>query len=182
MVFSGYSSFLHQFNWPPWYNWNIVESGVKHHKPHQCFIFLLKSLWSRGPAWPWSYGSWVYYYLCNQWLSPLTLWVRTPLTRATTLCDKVSQRLATGRWFSPGTPVSSTNKTDRHDITEILLKLALNTMKQTNKQTLSFYSNRNSLILHVKFCAKNFLKTIIIIQFVILFAIVFCFGSVVVRL
>jgi hypothetical protein len=33
---------------------------------------------------------------------------------------------ATGRWFSPGTPVSSTNKTDRHDITEILLKVALN--------------------------------------------------------
>jgi hypothetical protein len=30
-------------------------------------------------------------------------------------------------WFSPGTPVSSTNKTDRHDITEILLKVALNT-------------------------------------------------------
>jgi hypothetical protein len=33
-------------------------------------------------------------------------------------------------WFSPGAPVSSTNKTDRHDITEILiLKVALNTMK-----------------------------------------------------
>jgi hypothetical protein len=28
--------------------------------------------------------------------------------------------------FSLGTPVSSTNKTDRHDITEILLKVALN--------------------------------------------------------
>ena len=28
-------------------------------------------------------------------------------------------------WFSPGTPVSSTNKTDRHDATEILLKVAL---------------------------------------------------------
>ena len=27
-----------------------------------------------------------------------------------------------------GTPVSSTNKTDRHDITEILLKVALNTI------------------------------------------------------
>jgi hypothetical protein len=27
--------------------------------------------------------------------------------------------------FSPGPPVSSTNKTDRHDITEILLKVAL---------------------------------------------------------
>jgi len=35
--------------------------------------------------------------------------------------------------FSPGTPFSSTNKTDRHDITEILLKVALNTIKQTNK-------------------------------------------------
>jgi hypothetical protein len=28
--------------------------------------------------------------------------------------------------------ISSTNKTDRHDITEILLKAALNTTKQTN--------------------------------------------------
>jgi hypothetical protein len=35
----------------------------------------------------------------------------------------------TGRWFSPGTPVSSTNKTDCYDIAEILLKVALNTIK-----------------------------------------------------
>jgi hypothetical protein len=33
--------------------------------------------------------------------------------------------------FSPGTLVSSTNKTDRHDIVEILLKVALNTIYQT---------------------------------------------------
>jgi hypothetical protein len=39
-----------------------------------------------------------------------------------TLCEKVCQWLATGQLFSPGTPVSSTNKTDFHDITEILLK------------------------------------------------------------
>jgi hypothetical protein len=45
-----------------------------------------------------------------------------------TLCDKVCQWLEAGRWFSPGTPVSSTNKIDRHDITEILLKVALNTI------------------------------------------------------
>ena len=32
------------------------------------------------------------------------------------------------RWFSPGTRVSTTNKTDRHDIAEILLKVALNTI------------------------------------------------------
>jgi hypothetical protein len=37
-----------------------------------------------------------------------------------TLCDKVCQWLAIGRSFSPVTPVSSTNKTDRHDIAEIL--------------------------------------------------------------
>ena len=38
-----------------------------------------------------------------------------------------------GRWFSPGTPVSSTNKTDYHDITEILLKVALNTIKPNHQ-------------------------------------------------
>jgi hypothetical protein len=61
----------------------------------------------------------------------LMLWVRILISaRCTTLCDKVCQWLATGRWFSSGPPVSSTNKTDRHDITEILLKVALNTIKQ----------------------------------------------------
>ena len=45
----------------------------------------------------------------------------------TTLCDKVWQCLAAGRYFSPGTPVSSTNKTDRHDIAEIVLQMELNT-------------------------------------------------------
>ena len=36
------------------------------------------------------------------------------------LCDKVCQRFAAGRWFSLGTPVSSTRKTDRHDIIGLL--------------------------------------------------------------
>jgi len=39
--------------------------------------------------------------------------------------------LAQGRWLSPDTPASSTTKTGRHDIAEILLKVALNTTKQT---------------------------------------------------
>ena len=30
--FHGSSGFLHQYNWPPRYNWNIVESGIKHHQ------------------------------------------------------------------------------------------------------------------------------------------------------
>jgi hypothetical protein len=36
---------------------------------------------------------------------------------------------AHGQWFSPGTPVSSTTKTGRHDIAEILLKVALKHQK-----------------------------------------------------
>jgi hypothetical protein len=40
---------------------------------------------------------------------------------------KILMLLAHGRWFSPGTPASSTTKTGRHDIAEILLKVALST-------------------------------------------------------
>ena len=36
-----------------------------------------------------------------------------------------------GRWFCLGTPVSSTNKADRYDIAEILLKVAFNTITLT---------------------------------------------------
>jgi hypothetical protein len=39
--------------------------------------------------------------------------------------------LVHGRWFSPGTPASSTTKTSRNDIAEILLKVALNTKHQS---------------------------------------------------
>ena len=58
-----------------------------------------------GPSWPWSYGSWIYNYLCNQCLSPLMLWVRiSTRVRCTTWCDKVCQWHGTGWWFSPGPP------------------------------------------------------------------------------
>jgi hypothetical protein len=59
-------------------------------------------------------------------------WVRLPLrARSTTLGDKVCEWLAVGQWYSPGPPVSSTNKTDGHDRTGILLKVAWNTIKPT---------------------------------------------------
>jgi hypothetical protein len=48
----------------------------------------------------------IYNYLCNQCLSPLTLWVQIPLRRGvlnTILCGKICQCLAAGRWFSRGT-------------------------------------------------------------------------------
>jgi hypothetical protein len=69
---------------------------------------------------------WIYNYLWNQCLSPLMLWVGISIrARCTTLCDKVCQWLATGWLLSQVPLVSSTNETDRHDITEILLKVAL---------------------------------------------------------
>ena len=49
----------------------------------------------------------------------------------TTLCDKVCQWFVKGQWFSLGTPASSTNKTDRHDVAEMLLKVALDTINLT---------------------------------------------------
>jgi hypothetical protein len=49
------------------------------------------------------------------------------------LCGKDCQWLEARQWFSQGTPVSSTNKTDRHDIAEIFLKVALNTLTQVGQ-------------------------------------------------
>ena len=46
-------------------------------------------------------------------------------TRLAAASDKVYQLLAHGRWFSLGTPASSTTETGRHDIADILLKVAL---------------------------------------------------------
>jgi hypothetical protein len=48
-----------------------------------------------------------------------------------TLCDKVCQCLAAGRWLSPDSSIFSTNETDGHDKAEILLKVALYTIKPT---------------------------------------------------
>jgi hypothetical protein len=50
--------------------------------------------------------------------------------------------LAHGRWFSPGTPASSTTKTGRHDIAEILLKVALSTKYHQSNQTLNYLVKR----------------------------------------
>ena len=79
-------------------------------------------IYQQGQSWPWSYGSWIYKNLCNQYISPLMFWVQFSIrARCTTKCDKVCQWLATGRCFSLGPMVSSTNKTDRHDITEYIV-------------------------------------------------------------
>jgi hypothetical protein len=51
--------------------------------------------------------------------------------------------LAHGWWFSPGTPASSTTKAGRHDIAEILLKVALNTTNQSINQSKAFLITSN---------------------------------------
>jgi hypothetical protein len=68
-------------------------------------------------------------------------WVRARLcklqkgcTRLAAACDKDYQLLDQGRWFSPGTPASSTTKTVRHDIAEIVLKVALKHHKSNQNQ------------------------------------------------
>ena len=53
-------------------------------------------------------------------------------TRLAAASDKAYQLLAHGRWCSPGIPASSTAKTGRYEIAEILLKVALNTKKIIN--------------------------------------------------
>ena len=50
-------------------------------------------------------------------------------TRLAAASDKAYQLLPHGRWFSQGTPASSATKTGRHDIAEILLKVALKHQK-----------------------------------------------------
>ena len=113
-----------------------------------------------------------YDYICNKCLSTL-LWVRISIrARCTTLCDKVCQWLTTALWFSPGPLVSSTNKTDLHDIAEILLKVALSTFNQTNKRTVPKLNrkvversiiiltsiNRSAVMIHCRWMSPHFLN------------------------
>jgi hypothetical protein len=80
-----------------------------------CSYWDVSWLFAKGPSCSWWNGS------CE---FERRLWRILP---DTTLCDKVCQWLATGRWFSQGTSVSSTNKSDCHNIAEILLKTIGNT-------------------------------------------------------
>ena len=90
-------------------NWNPVHGG----RGHDCMIVGFTTICAIGayhhlscefkscswqvPSWPWLYDSWIYNYLCNQYISPLKLWVQIPLMVECildiTLCDQVCQ------WF-----------------------------------------------------------------------------------
>jgi antitoxin component of RelBE/YafQ-DinJ toxin-antitoxin module len=66
----------------------------------------------------------------------------------------------TGQWFSLGTPVSSTIKTGRQDITEIGLKVVLNTINQTINLTglpmnMTIYSTNKKIYKYLKSLHNN---------------------------
>jgi hypothetical protein len=71
------------------------------------------------------YAIWFYYCLRRQFMK---LGIFYYLFIRFHCVIKFCQWLPAYRWFSPGTPVSLTNKTDIHDIAKILLKVALNTI------------------------------------------------------
>ena len=95
----------------------LSQFSLRYINVYKCF---------EGPSWSWSCGSWVYNYLCNQCFTTNAVdstraemyWIHS----VSVTCDKTV--------VFPGPTVSSTNKTDRPDITEILLKVALNTTTQ----------------------------------------------------
>ena len=62
-------------------------------------------------------------------------------TRLAAAYDKVYQLLPHGRWFSPDTPAFSTTNTGRHDIAEILLKVAIKPPKKKSNQLSWFLQN-----------------------------------------
>jgi hypothetical protein len=93
-----------------------------------CYITVSHSLlkWS---SWLWSHSDWIYSYLCNQSLLPVP--VRIPFKamrcRYHIMWSNLSVTCNRSVVF-PVTPISSINKIDRQDISDILLKASLNTI------------------------------------------------------
>jgi hypothetical protein len=67
------------------------------------------------------------------------VYVQKGCTRLAVARDTVYQLLAHDRRFSPGTPASSTTKTRRHDMAEILLEVTLSTKNQINHHIYKMY-------------------------------------------
>ena len=119
VVFSWYCGFLHQYNWPPRYNWNIVESGVKHHRPKSNLYDLVTNITNE--------------FRCHRGRYRMVLGFTVPVTTivASTIsaCGEVNvMKFVSNLWqivsFSPGIanfpPIKQT-----YDINEILLKWRL---------------------------------------------------------
>ena len=99
-------------------------------------IFVLESPWKvlefaqQKSIWTLTYAISAYHYWCCEFESRSGQGIQHYVIKF------VCQWLVTGLWFSLGPLASSTNKTDRHDIIEILLKVALKTIKQQTSSKL----------------------------------------------
>ena len=92
--------------------------------------------WARNSSGKMTTKNTINYLIEKNFISPLMLFVSLNLAHGNMyLIQHYVIKFVSDLWwvggFSQGTPVSSTNKTDRHDIVEILLKVALNTMTLT---------------------------------------------------
>jgi hypothetical protein len=74
----------------------------------------------------------------HHWYCTRVCKLQKECTRLAAASDKVYQLLAHGRWFSPGTPVSSTTNTGRHDIASLFM---------TDHRILTWVKRRISLVL-----------------------------------
>ena len=79
-------------------------------------------------------------------------------TQLAAASDKVYQLLAHGQWFFLGTPASSTTKTGRHDIAELLLKVALSTNNQIIIDSTYIVHSSCKCIVEMVACFSLFLK------------------------
>ena len=84
---------------------------------------LIWNLIMNGDVGMWTYCSGIYNYLCQQCLSPLKLWVRMTLTVRCNWYNIIWSRLVVFSVYSCFP--------HRHDVTQKLLKVALNTITWT---------------------------------------------------
>ena len=107
--------------------WRLLHNEINHQT--NLFIKIIHQNWSlivkMGPSCSWSYGSWNYNYLMQ------SVHVTTNVVSSSPVQARCTQYTCGRLVFLPGTPVSSTNKTDRYDRTEILLKVASSIINQT---------------------------------------------------
>ena len=106
--------------------------------------------------------------LLNNLYKPITntKWIRARLcklqkgyNRLAAASDKVYQLLVHSWWFSPGAPDSSTTKTGRYNIAEILLKVALNTKNQIKNQIIYFIG--------LDYVLHEYISHIVVVRFII---------------
>ena len=76
----------------------------------------------------------------------------------TRIFSYITMKVALNIIYSLGAPVTSTNKTDRHDVTEILVKVALNTINHQYHIICMQYIYDNQFHCNITFLIKLFLE------------------------